>query len=537
MNLQNVGTNGLQVEIENNGTLDLNGGFVSLRDTGHIENNGLMLLAVGSGTSTVTGSSLNITVPFIANNGTFNKTGSGNVDFGSTQAPLTVVNDGDLNVTQGRIAFKQLFTNMGELDVSAAAIAEINGPSTHDPQSVLSIQGGLEFRGSAANLHDLLGQTTISGSLYIERALVTLHDAITPSAPIRVSQFGTLRSDIDQTWPMGLDLSGGTGPTLDGAGDIMLGGASVLRGTMSGAGTTTIGATATLSTVTPNGGDIPTLARTLENLGTFTVANVSVVDFNNGTLNNHANLILSATSLALRGIGGVNAIVNTGTLDKNLTTINTLANLGAPLVLVNGGTVNINQGTLQLDCGSSGEGTIIVDSNATLRINSQCSAGSVTNDGTVWLSPQKRLTLSGTYMQSATGKLQATVITPVAPLVTTAGAMTIAGAVDLLMTPTPTTATTVEVLYSAEASINGDFLSRVLRPQGILVHDADSIDWIAYRVGDANGDNVIDVNDLLAVVSTWGTCPTPPTNCPSDFDSNGVVNVNDLLAVISNWGS
>jgi hypothetical protein len=54
--------------------------------------------------------------------------------------------------------------------------------------------------------------------------------------------------------------------------------------------------------------------------------------------------------------------------------------------------------------------------------------------------------------------------------------------------------------------------------------------------GDANGDGVVNVDDLLAVINSWGNCPTPPANCPTDFDDNGVVNVDDLLIVINNWG-
>jgi hypothetical protein len=50
----------------------------------------------------------------------------------------------------------------------------------------------------------------------------------------------------------------------------------------------------------------------------------------------------------------------------------------------------------------------------------------------------------------------------------------------------------------------------------------------------------VDVNDLLAVVSTWGTCPGPcPPHCLADVAPPGgdcVVNVNDLLAVITTWG-
>lgn len=54
--------------------------------------------------------------------------------------------------------------------------------------------------------------------------------------------------------------------------------------------------------------------------------------------------------------------------------------------------------------------------------------------------------------------------------------------------------------------------------------------------GDVNNDNVVNVTDLLAIISAWGAC----SGCPADVAPNpckdGTVNVTDLLAVISNWG-
>ena len=54
--------------------------------------------------------------------------------------------------------------------------------------------------------------------------------------------------------------------------------------------------------------------------------------------------------------------------------------------------------------------------------------------------------------------------------------------------------------------------------------------------GDVNGDGTVDVNDLLAVIASWGPCKAP---CPADIapfpEGDGVVDVNDLLAVIVHW--
>jgi hypothetical protein len=53
--------------------------------------------------------------------------------------------------------------------------------------------------------------------------------------------------------------------------------------------------------------------------------------------------------------------------------------------------------------------------------------------------------------------------------------------------------------------------------------------------GDVNGDGIVNVTDLLAVVSSWGVCPPLPATCPADLDHDVVVSVNDLLTVITNW--
>lgn len=50
---------------------------------------------------------------------------------------------------------------------------------------------------------------------------------------------------------------------------------------------------------------------------------------------------------------------------------------------------------------------------------------------------------------------------------------------------------------------------------------------------DINGDGVVNVDDLLVVINSWGSCPAP---CPADLDGNGVVNVDDLLNLINHWG-
>ena len=50
---------------------------------------------------------------------------------------------------------------------------------------------------------------------------------------------------------------------------------------------------------------------------------------------------------------------------------------------------------------------------------------------------------------------------------------------------------------------------------------------------DVTGDGDVDVQDLIEVIISWGTCDGP---CPADVTGDGVVDVQDLVAVVLAWG-
>jgi len=50
--------------------------------------------------------------------------------------------------------------------------------------------------------------------------------------------------------------------------------------------------------------------------------------------------------------------------------------------------------------------------------------------------------------------------------------------------------------------------------------------------GDANGDDDVNVMDLLEVIQSWGACSG---SCPADLNGDGTVDVMDLLMVLENW--
>jgi len=54
-------------------------------------------------------------------------------------------------------------------------------------------------------------------------------------------------------------------------------------------------------------------------------------------------------------------------------------------------------------------------------------------------------------------------------------------------------------------------------------------------VGDLNCDGVVDVSDLLLLLSNWGACANP-SSCAADLNGDGVVDVTDLLMLLAAWG-
>lgn len=58
-------------------------------------------------------------------------------------------------------------------------------------------------------------------------------------------------------------------------------------------------------------------------------------------------------------------------------------------------------------------------------------------------------------------------------------------------------------------------------------------------IGDVNGDNINDINDLSDFLSCYGfpTCVLPrPSCCLADFNEDGVVEITDLAWLLSNFG-
>jgi len=55
-------------------------------------------------------------------------------------------------------------------------------------------------------------------------------------------------------------------------------------------------------------------------------------------------------------------------------------------------------------------------------------------------------------------------------------------------------------------------------------------------VGDADSNDVVDIEDLLIVIGEWNQTCSDASPCASDFDGNGTINIEDLLIVIGAFG-
>jgi hypothetical protein len=65
--------------------------------------------------------------------------------------------------------------------------------------------------------------------------------------------------------------------------------------------------------------------------------------------------------------------------------------------------------------------------------------------------------------------------------------------------------------------------------------DLGAYERLVQSPADVDGDGDVDVDDLLAVILTWGECPPGP--CPADVDGSGTVDVDDLVIVILSWSA
>jgi hypothetical protein len=67
---------------------------------------------------------------------------------------------------------------------------------------------------------------------------------------------------------------------------------------------------------------------------------------------------------------------------------------------------------------------------------------------------------------------------------------------------------------------------------GDFVDNPRSLEFALPKIGDLNGDDAVNVFDLLDLLEAWGPCP----GCLADLNGDDVVDVFDLLILLGAWG-
>jgi hypothetical protein len=96
------------------------------------------------------------------------------------------------------------------------------------------------------------------------------------------------------------------------------------------------------------------------------------------------------------------------------------------------------------------------------------------------------------------------------------------------------------LIVEAGATLNTNGCPIYYGEEAIIDGDVDDIDNILETEppveGDINGDGVVNIQDLLALIDQWGVCDDPD-NCTADLTGDGLVNIQDLLSLLDNWGN
>ena len=171
--------------------------------------------------------------------------------------------------------------------------------------------------------------------------------------------------------------------------------------------------------------------------------------------------------------------------------------------------------------------------------------GGVVSPGEAVQSPGKMLHITGNYTQYWSGELRIDLESAssydqlhIVGNADLAGTLTVSGSAPPGQSFTILTA----------ANVNGTF-GPVNAPPGMqVIYTATSVILQSAPgtpcpadIAPGSGNGIVNVDDLLAVINSWGACANPNA-CPADIAPAGppqgddVVNVDDLLAVINAWG-
>ena len=82
-------------------------------------------------------------------------------------------------------------------------------------------------------------------------------------------------------------------------------------------------------------------------------------------------------------------------------------------------------------------------------------------------------------------------------------------------------------------------VNRFLAKSQVITMTSSGVSGLTYTLlnGDADGNNVVAINDFNILKAAWGgVAPSAPYNVAADFDGNGVIAVTDFNILRANWG-
>src|SRR5262245_38306672 len=312
---------GLQRRVINNGTTVWSAGRVGVLNGTFINNNAFSAESDDNFDNFGGSNAFN-------NTGTFTKRPGA----GTTAFNIPFNNSGTVNVNSGTLVLNAGGGGTGSFVLAPGKTLRFAGGTHELTAGAVMGAGVVQFSGGTVNLgatYDIGGRTTVDGG------------------GVRFTGMVNDRGDP-------LTLSSGT---LSGSSALAVTGAfNWTGGTQSGTGTTTIGATGTLTI----GGEVG-LQRRLINNGT-TVWSAGRIGVLNGTFINN-NAFSAESDDNFDNFGGSNAFNNTGTFTKSPGAGTTAFNIP----FNNSGTVNVNSGTLVLNAGGGGTGSFVLAPGKTLR--------------------------------------------------------------------------------------------------------------------------------------------------------------------------
>ena len=353
----------LQGVLENNGTVNWTGNGIHMSN-GTINNNGTWTADSSSTLQAICFSSGMVNAFNNDASGTFTQQGTGTTQFTPWYSNVAFNNAGTVNINQGELDIIGGGTQTGAFSGNAGTTLAFNGDHTFTAAAPINGNVNLLIEGGTT---DYPGAIDTSGSLTFQGGSFTMDGPVTAGS-LNVAG-GTAILNGTTTIGDGT-ISGGT---LCGAGNVTFAGTlNWTGGTMAGTGTTVIAAGGTLN-IPASTSTAVYLQGVLENDGTVNWTG-NGIHMSNGTINNNGTWTANSSS-TLQAIcfssGTVNAFNNdaSGTFTQQGTGTTQFTPWYSNVAFNNAGTVNINQGELDIIGGGTQTGAFSGNAGTTLAFN------------------------------------------------------------------------------------------------------------------------------------------------------------------------